>query len=877
MKYNKKEIREKYKDLFENSLDLIYINDLKGNILDANEIALKSLGYNREEIPDLSFINLVDKENLFKAIKVTKEIVEKGKQTERSEYKLNKKDGKFIYVETYAIPLKKNDKIYAILGIGTNITERKIAEQKLRESEEKYRHLFENSPYFVGLVDLKGNLIDCNNQAEHFLSVHKKEDLIGKNFREIFSINENNKYIIPTFEETYKNILKGEIPEPIEFKLYRTVGRFLWLNLRGSLIDIEGKKSIQFIIQDITEKKEAEQKLKESEEKYKNLVENAQEGVWAVDENDDTIFVNPKICEMLGYTKDEMIGKNLDLFLEDSMIELINSYRKRREKGLKDTYELEFLKKDGTLIYTSVKAAPILKENGEFKGSFAYINDITNRKIAEQKLKESEKRYRNLFESMPYVIALINQKGIITDCNPAIEKLIGYHKKEIIGKEFRNLQIIHPKYLPVVLKRFKRVIKGKILHPIEIQIYKKDGNLIWINYQSSLVDLGNESLLQIIVDDISEQKKAELELVESEKKFRTIFEAIPDFFFLVDHDTTILDYKGKEEDLYLPPELFLGKKLTEVMPVEIKDLSLNAVKNTIKTQQPQLMEYALTIKNETRHFEARFLFFSEERVAIFIREITDRKKADLLIKEEINKLKELDQIRKDLISRVSHELKTPLVSVVGGSELLLKNFKEKMKDEELELLEIIQKGGKRLKHLIENLLDITRIEYNKFKLEKEEEDLSEIIKEISNEMMYLIKERKLILNIEQPESLRLNIDRIRIEQVIANLLLNAIKNTPPMGNITLKLQKKEDWAEISVSDTGVGLTKEEMNIIFTRFGKIERYGQGLEYIDIQGSGLGLFISKEIVDLHSGYIRAESEGRNKGSTFIVQLPIQNRYK
>ncbi len=746
MKYNKEEIRKKYKDLFENSLDLIYVNDLKGNILDANDIALKSLGYKKEEISNISFINLVDQENLLKAIKVTKEIVEKGRQTERSEYKLKKKDGNFIYIETYAIPLKKNDKIYAILGIGTNITERKIAEQKLKESKEKYRHLFENSPDFVGLVDLKGNLIDCNNRVEHFLSIHKKEDIIGKNFRDIFSINEKNKYVIPLFEEFYKNILKGEIPEPIEFKLYRTIGRFLWLNLRGSLIDIEGKKLIQFIIQNITEKKEAVQKLKESEEKYKNLVENGQEGVWAVDENDDTIFVNPKICEMLGYNKDEMMGKNLDLFLEDSMMELINSYRKRREKGLKDTYELEFLKKDGTIIHTSVKAAPILKENGRFKGSFAYINDITNKKIAEKKLKESE------------------------------------------------------------------------------------------------------------------------------KKFRSIFEAIPDLYFLVDNNTTILDYRGKEEDLYLPPELFLRKKLTDLIPIEIKDLSVNAVKNTIKTQKPQLMEYALLIKNETRHFEARFLFFSEERVAIFIREITDRKKADLIIKEEINKLKELDQIRKDLISRVSHELKTPLVSVIGGSELLLNNFKEKIKGEELELLEIIQKGGKRLKHLIENLLDTTRIEYNKFKLEKEEEDLSEIINEISNEMMYLIKERKLILNLEQPESLRLYIDRIRIEQVITNLLLNAIKNTPPMGHITIKLQKKEDWAEISVSDTGVGLTKEEMNIIFTRFGKIERYGQGLEYIDIQGSGLGLFISKEIVDLHSGYIRAESEGRNKGSTFIVQLPI-----
>jgi len=633
MKYNKEEIREKFKDLFENSLDLIYVHDLKGNFLDANEIALKSLGYKREEIPDLSFIDLVDKENLFKAIKVTKEIVEKGKQTERSEYKLRKKDGKFIYVETYAIPLKKNDKIYAILGIGTNITERKIAEQKLRESEEKYRHLFENSPYFVGLVDLKGNLIDCNDRAEHFLSIHKKEDLIGKNFREIFSINENNKYIIPTFEEIYKNILKGEIPEPIEFKLYRTVGEFLWLNLRGSLIDIEGKKSIQFIIQDITDKKEAEQKLKESEEKY-----------------------------------------------------------------------------------------------------------------------------RILFEDSPFSLVLLNFKGKIIDCNPATEMLGGYRKEELIGKDFKNLGIFHPNFVPSLIDLFERFVKGEEMHRIDIEIFKKDGDLIWVSLQASIVRLGEKAFVQVIMHDI-----------------------------------------------------------------------------------------------------------------------TKRKQADLLIKEEVNKLKELDQIRKDLISRVSHELKTPLVSVVGGSELLLNNFKEKMMIEELELLEIIQKGGKRLKYLVDNLLDISRIESNKFKLEKKEDDLSEIIKEISNDMKYLIRERKLILNIEQPDSLGIKVDRIRIEQVITNLLLNAIKNSPPMGNITIKLQKKEDWAEISINDTGVGLTKEEMNIIFTRFGKIERYGQGLEYIDIQGSGLGLFISKEIVDLHGGYIRAESEGRNKGSTFIVKLPIQNRHK
>ncbi|MFX1570742.1 MAG: PAS domain S-box protein [Promethearchaeota archaeon] len=149
---------------------------------------------------------------------------------------------------------------------------------------------------------------------------------------------------------------------------------------------------------DITERKNVEKKLKESEEKYRNLIENAQEGVWVVDENDDTLFINPKICEMLGYTREEIMGKNLKLFLEDPMIELINTYRNRREKSLKDTYEFEFIKKDGNILSTLINAAPIFNDNGEFKGSFAFINDISKRKIAEKKLKESEEKYRKAFE-----------------------------------------------------------------------------------------------------------------------------------------------------------------------------------------------------------------------------------------------------------------------------------------------------------------------------------------------------------------------------------------------------------------------------------------------------------------------------------------------
>ena len=604
MDYNKDEIRVKYKDLFKYSLDLIYVHDLKGNFLDANDIALKALGYKKEEITSVSFINLIDKDSISKASNILKELIKKGKQAELSEYKLRAKDGKFVHVKTYGIPLIKNGKIHAILGIANNISEHKLAEQKLKESEVKYRHLFQNSPFFVGLLNLEGVLIDCNNNVNKFLSIHSKEDLLEKSFKEIFSLNEKNKYIIPIFEKYIKNILNGEIIDPIEFKLYRSIGGFLWLNLNASIIKIENETLIQVIIRDITEQKKSEKELRESEEKYRTVFENTGTATVILEENTIISLANEKFEKLSGYTKEEIEWKkSWTEFVIKEDLERMKNYHYSRRKDADSTpkrYEFRFITKEGVI--------------------------------------------REIF--------------ITIDMIPSTKKSI-----------------------------------------------------------ASLLD------------------------------------------------------------------------------------------------------------------------------------ITERRKAEFLVKEEIKKLKELDKIRKDLISRVSHELKTPLASISGGAELILSVFKNEINNDVLELIELIERGGKRLNYLVDNLLDSSRIEYDKLKLEKQVCDLGEIVRECSSEMMYLIKKQELILNLELPDGLYLEIDKIRIEHVLMNLLSNAIKNTSPHGKITIHLQKKKNWAEISITDTGIGLTENEMSFLFTRFGKIERYGQGLEGIDIQGSGLGLFISKEIVDLH----------------------------
>jgi len=179
------------------------------------------------------------------------------------------------------------------------------------------------------------------------------------------------------------------------------------------------------------------------------------------------------------------------------------------------------------------------------------------------------------------------------------------------------------------------------------------------------------------------------------------------------------------------------------------------------------------------------------------------------------------------VYRSSHELKTPLNSICGASSLLLDLYKDKLDYKAKELLEIINKGGGRLEGLIEDLLDVSRLESGKMVLIKSKENIGDIIKECVNDVKYLVRKRELYLKLDIYEDFYIKINKIRFEQVIMNLLTNAIK-------------------------------------------KIERYGKGMD-IDTEGSGLGLFISKEIIDAHKGRIWVESEGRNKGSTFIIRLP------
>ncbi|MCK4280886.1 MAG: PAS domain S-box protein, partial [Candidatus Lokiarchaeota archaeon] len=289
MTYSLELVREKFKDLFEYSLDLIYVHDFKGKFLDANEITLEKLGYNREEIKNLSFNDLISKDQLAVAFKALAEIRDFGKQLTHTEYKLKTKNGEFLYVETYGIPLRQDGKIYGILGVARDITQLRLIELKLKESgkqlknlnkeleqkiiertkelkesEEKYRLISENANDLIAIVNQKTQFEYINENIHIKILGFSKDDLIGKSTLEIMHPDDINN-AIESFKKGFKY---GELIDLVRLKDKN--GIYHWLEVRGKrFIDQDGENKILMIARDISERKKVEQKLKESEEKYR--------------------------------------------------------------------------------------------------------------------------------------------------------------------------------------------------------------------------------------------------------------------------------------------------------------------------------------------------------------------------------------------------------------------------------------------------------------------------------------------------------------------------------------------------------------------------------------------------------------------------------
>ncbi|TXT55541.1 MAG: putative Histidine kinase [Promethearchaeota archaeon] len=861
--------RKKFQLIADNSKEAIFIIDDNYKFTYVNKKLSDILGYSKAEIIGEDFRKYLDEE--------TKDLVieryrkrQKGEPTKpQYEFKVITNNGEKRTLEITALATRELGNRMRSIGQAIDITDRRKVEQDLEETEERFNILGQHS---MSIIIVQENRIIYAN--EHF---QKAFGIMGEQKRENNLLKfislvhpEDREFVAQKLEITSEK--KFNKPIDFHFRMFDKNKQIAWKAAYVNQISYQSHKAKLITLIDITEQKNAELALKESEQEKALMVNSISEHFVFQDLQHNVIFANeaakkslPPNTEIEG-KKCYTLWNNLESSCPGCPTE------KAIETGKIEENKIET--SDGRFWH--IKGFPVKGENQQIIGVVEVTKDITDTKKAEKALKESENKFRIITEQSFMGIAIL-QDHQFKYVNKRFSEIIGASIKEILNwRPRRHYYMIHPDDFNETVEIFEQKYRGEIdaVQNLQFRLISQRNKIIWVEIFSKTISYqgGEADLVSMI--DITVQKEAERKLKESEQKFRGIVNSIPDAFFLVNDETTVLDYKSEADILLLDPKDFLYNKLNKLLPEELGNRTEKTIMKVLQTKKPQIIEYSLPFDSTVLYFEARFFYYSKEEVAIFIRNISERKEAEQMIKEEVRRLKELDQMRKDLISRVSHELKTPIMAISGAIEYILECYNHSIDKEVVDLIRMIQNNETRLEILIENLLDISRMEHGKIILKKRRYYLKELIMNSVNELEYLIRSRKLGLTINVPNDISFKVDKIRMEQVFINLLSNAIKNTPPRGSVVISAETKNDnTIQITFSDTGVGLKEDEIDRLFTQFGKIERFGEGLEYLDISGSGLGLFISRQILKLHQGTIIVESEGRNKGSTFSINLPLE----
>ena len=398
--------------------------------------------------------------------------------------------------------------------------------------------------------------------------------------------------------------------------------------------------------------------------------------------------------------------------------------------------------------------------------------------------------------------------------------------------------------------------------------------------QENMVPLQNVEILEKIAAQLGtaiQRVWIQQKLKESEEMYRLIAENANDLIAIL-NDKFEYEYINeqvhKKEMGYSRDEL-IGKTAKEFIHPEDVMKAIKLLRKGFKIGEGE-GEIRIKKKNgDYSYMEIRgrtFIDRDKKTMGLVIsRDITEKKKHEIQIEEQNKKLNELNKLKTELMRRTSHELKTPLIAIQGFADLLLAVHYDKLDEEIISIVKEIKQGCKRLKYLIDDILEASQLESEKVELNPSLENLSFLIKFCAKELKMLLKRRNqtLILNIH--DKLKTMFEKERIYDVLTNLLSNAMKYSPQKSEIVVESEIKDEFIIISIKDEGIGFTEEEKERIFTQFGKIEHYGQGLD-IETEGTGLGLYITKRIVELHGGKVWLESEGKDKGSTFYFSLPV-----
>ena len=616
--------------------------------------------------------------------------------------------------------------------------------------------------------------------------------------------------------------------------------------------------------------------LKASEARYRRLFETTQDAILILDAEERSgkiMDANPFVIDLLGYSLDELIGKELwEIgFFSD----------KEESKAA-----MEQLQKEGYIRYEDI---PLETKQGkrvdvEFVSNTytvdgrnviqCNIRDITERAQAAHALGASEARYRRLFETAPDAILILEEgRGKIIDANPFVIDLLGYSLDELIGKELWEIGLFRDKQQSKAA--MEQLQENGYIRYEDMPLETKRGKRVEVEFVSNSYMVGDQKVIQCNIRDITDRKWAEEAARISAERFRFLAESMPLMIFTAKPNGDI-DYVNRQLTEFTGlhcEEVCNSGRWTFAHPDEVEE-DARQWRHSIESGEPFQLECRFRRRDGVYRWHlTRASAMHDARGSIVIwvgssTDIDDRKRVEENLVRQYDESETLSRAKDEFLATISHELRTPLTSIRGWSELLVTGKLDA--DTQRQAIDSIRQSARAQSRLIDDMLDVSRLLTGKLQLNSEMVDVAASLL-LAIRAITPAAENKHI-RMEKSfarQASRVCGDATRLQQIFGNLLSNAVKFTPAGGSIRVRLSSIDAQVEVEVSDTGKGIGRDFLPRVFE---SLSQEG-GSSTREHGGLGLGLSIVKQLVEMHGGTVRAESEGQGRGSTFMVSLPAR----
>ncbi len=846
--------------------DGIWMWNFKTNDMFFSDRYYQMLGYEPQEFEATydNWLNLIHPDDKEKTLAVAEEYLKTKPGLYKNVFRLRTKQGTYRWFQSKARVVERDDNGEAVRMIGNHedITTQKETERKLKESEERYQ---------LALDATKDGIYDWNLLTNEIYYSPRWKGMLGYEDDELpndFSTWENltdPEDAKKSWEMQNELINKKRDRFELVFKMKHKEGYWVPILSRAKAVFDDQGKAVRLVGThiDISENRQLETKIQ-------RIFDMSTELICEADINTATFTtINPAFLRILGYNEEELLSKSFLEFIHPDDIQptqnIIDEQLKKGEKVL--SFINRYRCKDGSYVWLDWNSLPIPEEGI----IYAVARDITEQRNAEKILKESEERYRFIFENTPIGITTADKKGRIIDINQAGADITGHSREELIGKSYKELHFIDKKNILSILKEFSKILKGKTLGPLEVNVTDLKGNnhIVEVRITPTKDENSKFTGSQITMHDVTYRRTAENKVLESESKYRALFESAPDGIFLAD-----------EHGRYLQ----VNKAASQITGYSQEELQQMCIPDVIpEDQREKAIKHFITIK-EQGHASADIPFkrkdgslgwwsinavkLTDKLFLGYTKDITTSKQHELLISQQNEELKKMNKLKSDFLNITSHELRTPMTAMKGYLEMI-RHGTLQTTEEQHQAIDIILRNTNRLDRLVDDILDTSRLESGTMKFLPQETDINQLIEDTTNIMSSDAEQKHINITTHVDPTLpTITLDPDRVKQVLNNLVKNAIKFSPEHSTITISAKPYNQYVLFKIQDQGRGIPSSCTDKIFEVFYQVDS-GVDRSY---SGTGLGLTICRGIALGHGGDIWVESE-EGKGSTFFFTIPLQ----